>query len=158
MIGPMKLATSFIQDDNMKAMVNTVEIFITNAVELEAVFLGDYDGGDFCSGFIFGRSGSKMLMEIAGEYLAPELPDEHNPALKPPKEEPKGRGRGGKGNRDRVAKDFVAADKKKHVKEQPAAAAPPKAQPAPDKKGKGKGKDKKKVKNDMDVSKKSFLQ
>ena len=112
MIGPMKLATSFIQDDNMKAMVNTVEIFITNAVELEAVFLGDYDGGDFCSGFIFGRSGSKMLMEIAGEYLAPELPDEHNPALKPPKEEPKGRGRGGKGNRDRVAKDFVAALKR----------------------------------------------
>ena len=92
--------------------MNTVEIFINNAVELEAVFRGGYDGGDFCSGFIFGRSGSKMLMEIAGEYLAPDLPDEHNPALKAPKET-----KGKKGSRDRVSKDFVANDKKKHMQE-----------------------------------------
>ena len=87
MIGPMKLATSFMNDKAMNQMVSTVEIFINSATELEAVFRGGYDGGDFCSGFIFGRSGSKMLMEIAGEYLSPELPDDHNPALKPPKPE-----------------------------------------------------------------------
>ena len=52
-------------DEKMKGIAETAETFINSACELEAVFFSGYDGGDFCSGFVFGRAGSKMLVEVA---------------------------------------------------------------------------------------------
>ena len=78
---------AMIQDEKMRGLADTVEMFIKAAVELEAVFTGNYDGGDFCSGMIFGRAGSKMLVGIALKFMS--LPDEHNPSLKD--KHPKGR-------------------------------------------------------------------
>jgi len=75
------------KDEKMNGLIDTAEIFIKSAAELEILFTGNYDGGDFCSGLIFGRAGSKMLLEISGRFM--EIPDEHNPELK--EKHPKGR-------------------------------------------------------------------
>jgi len=45
--------------------VGGVETFINTVNDLAAVFGGEYDGGDFCSGLIFGRDGAKMLTDLA---------------------------------------------------------------------------------------------
>ena len=55
----------FLNDEKLSSMCDTFELFANGAAELEVLFLGNYDGGDFCSGLIFGKSGSKMLIEIA---------------------------------------------------------------------------------------------
>ena len=81
-------------------MADSVELFIEAVVELEEVFTGNYDGGDFCSGMIFGKTGSKALVTIAQKFMT--IPDEHNPALK--NKHPEGR----------VTKEFLERDKRKH--------------------------------------------
>ena len=45
-------------------LVDTVELFLGQVGNLLAVFEG-YDGGDFCTGLIFGVNGAQMLTEIA---------------------------------------------------------------------------------------------
>jgi hypothetical protein len=42
-----------LQDKNIENVIGTVEVFIQNLSALMAVFNG-YQGGDFCSGLIFG--------------------------------------------------------------------------------------------------------
>ena len=91
------------KDPKMQSLISTAETFINHSTDLEQLFFGDYDGGDFCSGFIFGRSGSKMLIEIAGQFMQHDIPDEHNPKFKP-NQQPKGR----------VTKEFLDNDKAKH--------------------------------------------
>ena len=59
------MVTAMMNDEKMKGIAETAETFINSACELEAVFFSGYDGGDFCSGFVFGRAGSKMLVEVA---------------------------------------------------------------------------------------------
>ena len=62
-------------------MIDTTEMFINYGGDLQTLFAGNYDGGDFCKGLIFGRSGSKLLLEVSDRMMT--IPDEHNPALKP---------------------------------------------------------------------------
>ena len=76
----MKMMQAFTKDEKLNTLVDTIELFTNAASELEVLFYGNYDGGDFCSGLIFGRSGSKMLIEIANRLVS--IPDEHNPANK----------------------------------------------------------------------------
>ena len=71
---------AFTKDEKLNSLADTIELFTNAASELEVLFYGTYDGGDFCSGLIFGRSGSKMLIEIAQRLW--RIPDEHNPANK----------------------------------------------------------------------------
>ena len=83
----MLMMKAFNKDENMKGLIDSAEIFIDGATELETLFMGNYDGGDFCSGLIFGRSGSKMLLEMVSRFM--QIPDDHNPELK--EKHPKGR-------------------------------------------------------------------
>ena len=52
------------KDKNVENMVSTVEVFISSLSSLMSVF-GGYDGGEFCSGLIFGSTGASMLTNIA---------------------------------------------------------------------------------------------
>ncbi len=45
-------------------MIGTIEVFVESLSSLMAVFT-DYDGGEFCSGVIFGQTGAQMLTNIA---------------------------------------------------------------------------------------------
>ena len=76
----MKMMQALTKDEKMNSLADTIELFANSASELEVLFYGNYDGGDFCSGLIFGRSGSKLLIEVAQRLVT--IPDEHNPALK----------------------------------------------------------------------------
>ena len=99
-LAPVQMMKVMMQDEKMKSMADSVELFIEAVVELEEVFTGNYDGGDFCSGMIFGKTGSKALVTIAQKFMT--IPDEHNPALK------------GKHPEGRVTKEFLERDKRKH--------------------------------------------
>ena len=59
-------------------MVNSVEKFINSIGAIITVFDGNYDGGEFCSGLIFGKYGARMLTDIADHFLT--LPEDHDPA------------------------------------------------------------------------------
>ena len=61
----MKMMQVFMKDEKLSSLCDTFELFANASSELEVLFVGNYDGGDFCTGLIFGRSGSKMLIEIA---------------------------------------------------------------------------------------------
>ena len=99
-MAPMMLMKTMAKDEKVKNLVETAEVFFNSIAELETLFSGNYDGGDFCTGLIFGRAGSKMLVEIAGKMF--QLPDEHNPALK--EKHPKGR----------VTNEFLERDRQRH--------------------------------------------
>ena len=86
-IAPVQMMKAMMQDEKMKSMADSVELFVGAVVNLEEVFMGNYDGGDFCAGMIFGKEGSKALVAIAHRFMT--IPDEHNPALK--EKHPKGR-------------------------------------------------------------------
>lgn len=58
MIQPIKLMSSMVKDKNIDEIIYTVEVFINNISSLLTVFYEDYEGGDFCSGLIFGRNGA----------------------------------------------------------------------------------------------------
>ncbi len=53
LIGPLKVMSSLSKDKNVEHMVETVETFVGSLSSLMSVFSG-YDGGEFCSGIIFG--------------------------------------------------------------------------------------------------------
>ena len=53
----MKMMSGLLHDPNVDKLVNTVEVFINSLGSLMAVFDG-YEGGDFCSGLIFGMNGA----------------------------------------------------------------------------------------------------
>jgi len=64
-------------DENITKLVDSVDIFVEGIASMISVFSGEYDGGDFCIGLIFGKYGSKMLTDIADTFLS--VPDEHDP-------------------------------------------------------------------------------
>ena len=81
MKAPLAMAKVMMSSNELVlGLADSAETFLDSCIELEAVFSGEYDGGDFCSGLIFGRAGSKMLIEIANRFI--EIPDDHNPALR----------------------------------------------------------------------------
>mmetsp|Transcript_10022 Transcript_10022/g.11812 ORF Transcript_10022/g.11812 Transcript_10022/m.11812 type:complete len:145 (+) Transcript_10022:26-460(+) len=80
MLAPVQMMKVMMPDEKMKSMAESVELFIEAVVELEGVFMGSYDGGDFCSGMIFGKQGSKTLVAIAQRFM--KIPDDHNPKMK----------------------------------------------------------------------------
>ena len=45
-------------------MISTIEVFVQSLSQLMAVFT-NYDGGEFCSGLLFGSNGASMLTNIA---------------------------------------------------------------------------------------------
>ena len=53
MIQPIRMMSGMLHDKNLDHIISTVEVFIGNLSSLMAVFDG-YDGGDFCSGLVFG--------------------------------------------------------------------------------------------------------
>uniref|UniRef100_A0A7S3VZ98 Uncharacterized protein n=1 Tax=Strombidinopsis acuminata TaxID=141414 RepID=A0A7S3VZ98_9SPIT len=65
LVTPMKLASSMMKDSKLDSIINTVEVFTGSLSGLMAVFQGNYDGGDFCSGLIFGKEGTNMLFKLA---------------------------------------------------------------------------------------------
>ena len=63
-MGPLKMMGAMMKDKNIENMVTTVEVFVNSLSSLMAVFT-NYDGGEFCSGLIFGSTGATMLTNIA---------------------------------------------------------------------------------------------
>ena len=64
MIQPIKMMSGMLADKNIEQAIQTIEVFINSLASLMAVFDG-YDGGDFCSGLIFGMNGAGMLTQVA---------------------------------------------------------------------------------------------
>ena len=54
-----------LDDKNIEQVVSTVEVFINSLSSLMTVFFNYEEGGDFCSGLIFGMNGAQMLTQIA---------------------------------------------------------------------------------------------
>ena len=82
MLAPMKMMSGLLHDANIDKLVTTVELFINSLGSLMVVFDG-YEGGDFCSGLIFGMNGAQMLAHIATaafEMTSPP-PSAHKPAV-----------------------------------------------------------------------------
>lgn len=52
------------KDKNIENILSSVEVFVDSLSSLMAVFT-NYDGGEFCSGLIFGSNGAHMLTNIA---------------------------------------------------------------------------------------------
>ena len=100
---PIAMMKNMIPDKSMKSVAESVEIFIGAIIDLENVFMGDYDGGDFCSGLVFGISGAKMLIDIAKKF---STVTEENPALK--------RQKNVADRNERVTQHFIDKDKVKH--------------------------------------------
>jgi len=63
-MGPLKMVGALAKDKNVEHMITTVEVFVSSLSQLLSVFNG-YDGGEFCSGVIFGHHGATMLTNIA---------------------------------------------------------------------------------------------
>ena len=105
----MKMMQAFTKDEKINSLADTIELFTTAASDLEVLFYGNYDGGDFCSGLIFGRSGSKMLIEVAQRYWT--IPEDHDPANREKIEKAKKEEMRPKG---RITDEFLKKDKKKH--------------------------------------------
>ena len=77
----MKFMAGMTKDETIKSTIEAVETFVLTISDVMAVFSGDYDGGEFCSGLVFGKDGSKMMLQIAQTFVkAP--PKEHDPELK----------------------------------------------------------------------------
>ena len=58
----MKLMVGMSKDDKISKIIGAVDVFVNSIAEIAAVFLGDYDEGDFCSGLIFGKDGAVMML------------------------------------------------------------------------------------------------
>ena len=65
-------------DANIARIIGALEVFISTISEIASVFFGEYDGGDFCSGLIFGKDGAAMMLKIAETFIGPP-PPEHDP-------------------------------------------------------------------------------
>ena len=75
----MKLMAGMNKDANIARIIGALEVFISTISEIASVFFGEYDGGDFCSGLIFGKDGTVMMLKIAETFIGPP-PPEHDPA------------------------------------------------------------------------------
>lgn len=65
MTQPVRLMGSMMgSDNNLNQVFESIDIFLNNLSTMLSVFQG-YDGGDFCAGLYFGKSGAGMLTEIA---------------------------------------------------------------------------------------------
>ena len=53
------------KDEELKNMMDSLNIFIDHVDELVGVFDNDYNGGAFCQGLRFGFNGSNLLFNIA---------------------------------------------------------------------------------------------
>ena len=53
------------KDEELKNMMEGLDLFINHVDELVGVFENDYNGGDFCAGLKFGYNGSNLLFSIA---------------------------------------------------------------------------------------------
>ena len=81
LVTPMRLVAGLANDERISSTVEAVEAFVLTISDVTSVFTGEYDGGDFCSGLIFGKDGSKMMLQIAQAFIrAP--PKEHHPEMK----------------------------------------------------------------------------
>ena len=52
----------------MASTVASIETFLEAFIDLTALFVGQYDRGEFCSGLVFGKDGAKMLMDVAMRF------------------------------------------------------------------------------------------
>ena len=78
---PMKFMAGMAKDEKIISTIDAAEVFVLTIADVMAVFTGEYDGGEFCSGLIFGKDGSKMMLQIAQAFVkAP--PKEHDPEMK----------------------------------------------------------------------------
>lgn len=57
------------KDDKIIQIIEAVEVFISGVIDLMTLFKGDYDNGDFCSGLVFGKDGSNMLIQLATQFV-----------------------------------------------------------------------------------------
>ena len=62
------------KDANIARIIEALEVFISTISEIASVFFGEYDGGDFCSGLIFGKDGTVMMLKIAETFIGPPPP------------------------------------------------------------------------------------
>ena len=69
LITPMKLMGNMMQDAKVDQIILAVETFASGLIDLMAVFRGDYDYGDFCSGLVFGIDGAKILLALADQFV-----------------------------------------------------------------------------------------
>ena len=97
-------------DEKVRIFIDTVEIFVNGAIELQSVFSGNYDGGDFCSGLVFGMAGTKLLLASAHKMVKDSLPDDHNPAFKQQNRQNR------QENQKRTAREeYLRRDREKHM-------------------------------------------
>ena len=62
---PLKMVTMMAKDNKkLSMMVTTVESVVDDVFILMALF-DKYDGGDFCTGLVFGKNGAKLLTQVA---------------------------------------------------------------------------------------------
>ena len=114
LMGPLKIMSSLSKDKNVENMVATVELFVQSLSQLMAVFSG-YDGGEFCSGLIFGSTGASMLTNIA-QALATvsNLTDKsHRTPVETLAIETNSTYRGGKGSEANTLKDKFGKNNRK---------------------------------------------
>jgi hypothetical protein len=57
MIATFKFMAAMLKIDEAKQLVDAIEVFLKSISQMVGIF-GDYDGGEFCSGLIFGNSGA----------------------------------------------------------------------------------------------------
>ena len=81
MVTPIKMIAGVTKDEKIKSTIEALQAFVFTISDVMSVFTGDYEGGEFCSGLIFGKDGSKMMLEIAQSFVRPPPPD-HNPEFK----------------------------------------------------------------------------
>jgi hypothetical protein len=81
----MKLMGSMMveKQDNIVQIIEAVEVFVLGAIDMMSLFNGDYDQGDFCSGLIFGRDGSGMLLQLATQFVKHSTKESNRPDTKP---------------------------------------------------------------------------
>lgn len=63
-VAPLKMVGALAKDKNIEHLIEAVEVFVDSLSSLIGVFSG-YDGGEFCTGLIFGSNGAHMLTNIA---------------------------------------------------------------------------------------------
>jgi len=88
LITPMKLMGNMMAgggsgDKHIKEITDAIAVFIEGVIELMSLFRGDYDQGDFCSGLVFGRDGSKMLLQLASAFVKHSDKESNRPDFKP---------------------------------------------------------------------------
>ena len=77
LVMPMKMAATLGGQKKIADVVDHVQIFTDAMREMMGVFDSAYDGGDFCTGLIFGIDGANMLFDVA-ESLVDSAEAEEN--------------------------------------------------------------------------------